>query len=60
MTVLGIVVSLLSIGIIFGGFLMLRKSAKKFNLTPEQLETIKKRNEALDKQEQQEQQEKND
>mgnify|MGYP000208886376 CR=1 FL=1 len=54
MTLLGIIVCLLSLGIVVGGFLMLRKSARKFNLTPEQLEKIKKRNEALDKEEEKE------
>lgn len=42
----------LAIGIIAGGIFLLKKSARKFNLTSEQLTSIKKRNEMLDKQEQ--------
>lgn len=39
----------LALGSIIGGILLLKKSAKKFDLTPEQLEKIKKRNDDLDK-----------
>ena len=39
----------IALGIIAGGILLLKQSAKKFNVTPEQLERIKARNEALDK-----------
>lgn len=49
-----IVILVLALGIILGGVLVLKKSAHKFNLTPEQLEKIKKRNEALDKAEEEE------
>lgn len=45
---------ILALGSIIGGILLLKKSAKKFNLTPEQLKKIKERNELLDKKEQQE------
>jgi len=44
-----IILTILAIGIIIGGVLLLKKSAKKFDLTPEQLNEIKKRNENLDK-----------
>lgn len=44
-----IMLTILTLGIILGGVLLLKKSAKKFNLTPEQLEKIKKRNNDLDK-----------
>jgi len=42
----------LALGIIIGGILLLKKSARKFDLTTEQLENIKKRNKELDKKEQ--------
>lgn len=54
MTTSAIILSILALGIIVGGILLLRKSAKKFNLTPEQLERIKRRNSDLDKTEQDE------
>ncbi len=41
----------LALAIILGGVLLLKKSARKFDLTTEQLETIKKRNKALDEEE---------
>lgn len=44
----------LALGIIIGGVLVLKKSARKFDLTKEQLKSIKKRNEELDKEEQKE------
>jgi len=44
-----IILTILAIGIIIGGVLLLKKSAKKFDLTPDQLNEIKKRNENLDK-----------
>jgi len=42
----------LALGIIIGGILLLKKSARKFDLTTEQLENIKKRNKELDEKEQ--------
>lgn len=42
----------LALAIILGGVLLLKKSARKFDLTTEQLESIKKRNKALDEKEQ--------
>jgi uncharacterized membrane-anchored protein YhcB (DUF1043 family) len=47
-----IIVITLALGIIVGGVLVLKKSARKFDLTTEQLESIKKRNKELDKKEQ--------
>lgn len=43
---------ILALGSIVGGILLLKQSAKKLNITPEQLKRIKERNEALDKEEQ--------
>jgi hypothetical protein len=47
-----IIVITLALGIIVGGVLVLKKSARKFDLTTEQLKSIKKRNEELDAKEQ--------
>jgi len=44
-----IILTVLILGMIIGGVLLLKKSAKKFDLTPEQLQKIKKRNNDLDK-----------
>lgn len=41
----------LALGVILGGVLLLKKSARKFDLTDDQLERIKKRNKAMDEQE---------
>lgn len=49
MSVGEIILTVLILGIIIGGVLVLKKSAKKFNLTDEQLKKIKRRNEDLDK-----------
>lgn len=49
-----IAIIILAIASILAGVLLLKKSAKKFDLTPEQLEEIKKRNKAIDKQEESE------
>lgn len=46
-----IVLIILALGVILGGVLLLKKSARKFDLTDEQLEKIKKRNEELDEKE---------
>ena len=46
-----IIVVILALGIILGGVLLLKKSARKFDLTDEQLEKIKKRNKELDEEE---------
>jgi len=52
MSLTAIIITALAIGIIVGGIFLLKKSAHRFNLTAEQLANIKKRNEALDKQDQ--------
>lgn len=52
MSVTAILIITITVGIIIGGVLVLKKSAHKFNLTAEQLDKIKKRNEKLDKEEQ--------
>jgi len=52
MSLTALIITALAIGIIVGGILLIKKSAHKFNLTAEQLSNIKKRNEALDKKEQ--------
>lgn len=54
MSVTAIIITVLAIGIIVGGILVLKKSANKFDLTPEQQVKIKKRNETLNKQEENE------
>ncbi len=51
MSLSGIILTILALGIILGGVFLLKKSAKKFDLTPEQLKKIKKRNKELDKEE---------
>lgn len=52
MSLTEIIITALALGIIVGGIYVLKKSARKFNLTPEQLKKIKQRNEMLDKEEQ--------
>ena len=44
-----IILTVLALGIVIGGVLLLKQSAKKFDLTPEQLKNIKARNVELDK-----------
>ena len=51
MSTIAIIIITLAIGIIADGVFLLKKSARKFTLTPEQLAKIKARNEALDKEE---------
>ena len=51
MSLSGIILTILALGIILGGVFLLKKSAKKFDLTPEQLSKIKKRNKELDMEE---------
>lgn len=50
MTITATIIIILVLGAIIGGVFVLKKSAKKFNLTQEQLDKIKKRNEELDQQ----------
>ena len=54
MSLTEIIITALALGIIVGGIYVLKKSARKFNLTAEQLKKIKQRNEMLDKEEQEE------
>ena len=49
MSISEIILTILILGIIIGGVLVLKKSAKNFDLTDEQLAKIKKRNDDLDK-----------
>ncbi len=51
MSTTAIIIISLAIGIIIGGVLVLKNSAGKFTLSPEQLDKIKKRNEALEEEE---------
>jgi len=51
MSSIGIVFALIALGLIIGGVLLLKQSAKKFNLSEEQLEDINKRNAELEKEE---------
>ena len=44
-----IILIFLALGVIAGGILLLKKSAKKFDLTTEQLKNIKQRNDELNK-----------
>ena len=54
MSITGVLIILLCLGMIVGGILLLKKSAKKFNLTEQKLKDIKARNQQLEKEEQQE------
>lgn len=45
---------IIALGTVVSGILLLKQSARKFDLSDEQLAEIKKRNEALDKQEKEE------
>jgi len=51
---MAIILIIFALGSIIGGILLLRKSAKKFNLTAEQLKAVKERNEQIDKQDKEE------
>lgn len=51
MSLTAIIIIVLALGMILGGILLLRKSARKFDLSDEQLNKIKARNEAQDKKE---------
>ena len=48
MSVSAVILTVLAFGMIVGGILLLKKSAKKFDLTDKQLAKIKKRNDDLD------------
>lgn len=52
MSITTIIIFIFIFGVIVGGVLLLKKTAKRFNLTEQQLNKIKERNEALNKEEQ--------
>ncbi|WDE03816.1 DUF2897 family protein [Thalassomonas viridans] len=54
MSLTAVIIILLCLGVIVSGILLLKQSAKKFNLTEQQLKEIKARNRQLEKEEQQE------
>ena len=54
MSLFGIVITVIALGSIIGSVYFIKKSAQKFNLTPEQLEKVKKRNDELDREEEEE------
>jgi hypothetical protein len=54
MSLLEIIITTLALVMIVGGVYFIKKSAQKFNLTPEQLKNVKTRNEALDKEDEKE------
>ena len=54
MSATGIIFIVIALGIILGGVLLIKKSAKKFNLSDDQLTKINERNEKLNKEEQKE------
>ena len=51
MSISEIILTVLALGIVIGGVLLLKKSAKKFDLTPEQLKKIKERNDKIEREE---------
>ena len=51
MSYIAMIIITLALGIIFSGIWLLKQSAKKFNLTEQQLKNIKARNEKLEKEE---------
>jgi hypothetical protein len=56
MSLIEIIIIVVAIGLVVSAVLLLKQSAKKFNLTDEQLDKINKRNEVLDKEEKKEDQ----
>ena len=54
MSIITIIIIVIAVGSIASGILLLKQSAKKFDLTKEQLTKIKERNEELDKESEQE------
>ncbi|MGB1197643.1 MAG: DUF2897 family protein [Thalassotalea sp.] len=51
MSIYFIFLIILAASLIIGGIMLIKQSAKKFNLTEQQLKDIKARNKALDEQE---------
>ena len=58
MSLFGIIITVIALGSIIGSVYFIKKSAQKFNLTPEQLEKVKKRNDELDREEEEEEKDK--
>lgn len=56
MSIATIIITIFIFGVIIGGVMVLKKTARKFTLTEQQLKKIKERNKALDKEEEQENQ----
>jgi len=54
MSLFGIIITALALGMIVGSVYFIKKSAQKFNLTQEQLKKVKERNEELDKEDEEE------
>lgn len=54
MSIIQILLIVIALGILIGGLLLIKKSAKKFILSDEQLTKINKRNEKLEKEENEE------
>ncbi|TPH13884.1 DUF2897 family protein [Litorilituus lipolyticus] len=51
MSIIAILIIIIAVGVIAGGVLLLKQSAKKFNLTDEQLTKIKARNKEIEQEE---------
>jgi uncharacterized membrane protein (DUF106 family) len=51
MSIATIIITIFIFGVIIGGVMVLKKTARKFTLTEQQLKKIKERNKALDKEE---------
>jgi cell division protein FtsB len=58
MSLFGIIITVIALGSIIGSVYFIKKSAQKFNLTPEQLEKVKKRNDELDREEEEKEKDK--
>jgi hypothetical protein len=58
MSLFGIIITVIALGSIIGSVYFIKKTAQKFNLTPEQLEKVKERNDELDKEEEEEEKDK--
>ncbi|XPF94172.1 DUF2897 family protein [Colwellia sp. RE-S-Sl-9] len=54
MSLIGIIIAVIALGLIVSAVLLLKQSAKKFDLTEEQLQKIEARNTELEKEEKKE------
>lgn len=54
MSLIGIFIGVIALGLIAGAVLLLKQSARKFDLTEQQLKDIKQRNKELDEEEKKE------